>query len=168
MLSPSLLISHGVSTWCSPVTAGSTIGSSPASVVLVCFGSKYFMLEQRQRHPPLRHARQIRPRVVDLRSSCSAIGSASVDLLFATASSLAWSSFLYSIVHGKSSMLPTVPSCSRPCSLQSLSTPACVLLVAPMVRSPRPPSSPAVPSSFHLRRALPTPVVPGSAPASSF
>jgi hypothetical protein len=168
MLSSSLLISHGAQTWCSPVTAGSTVGSSPASIVLVCFGSKYFMSEQQQRCPPLRRACQIGPRIIDLRSSCLAIGSASIDLLFATVSSLALSLFLCSVVHGKPSLLPTAPSCSHPCSLRLPSTPACVLLVAPMVRSLRPPSSAAIPSSFHLRRTPPTPVAPGSAPASSF
>jgi hypothetical protein len=29
---------------------------TPASIVLVCLGSKYFMSEQRQQHPPLRRA----------------------------------------------------------------------------------------------------------------
>jgi hypothetical protein len=43
---------------------------TPASVVLVCLGSKYFVSEQRQRRPPLRRAHQIGPRVVDLCNSC--------------------------------------------------------------------------------------------------
>lgn len=38
----------------------------------------------------------------------------------------------------------------------------------PIMRSLRPPSSVAVPSSFHLRRTPRTPVTPSSAPASSF
>jgi hypothetical protein len=62
------------------LAVGPTVGSSPTSVVLV---SKYFMSEQRLRCPPLRRARQIGHRVVDLRISCSTIASASVELLFA-------------------------------------------------------------------------------------
>ncbi|NP_001354228.1 uncharacterized protein LOC100277793 [Zea mays] len=64
------------------LAVGPTVGSSPASVVL---GSKYFISVLQLQRPPLHRARQ--PRVVDLRSSCPAIGSASVDLLFAMASS---------------------------------------------------------------------------------
>jgi hypothetical protein len=62
------------------LAVGPTVGNSPASVVLV---SKYFMSEQWLRRPPLRHACQIKPHVVDLHSSCSAIDSATVELLFA-------------------------------------------------------------------------------------
>jgi hypothetical protein len=47
---------------------------TPASVVLIYLDSRYFMSEQRQQHPPLCRAHQIRPRVVDLCNSCSAIG----------------------------------------------------------------------------------------------